>query len=73
MFTRTAGAAKIGEWESPIWILHWIEEKANVARTPGGKKTGERRRSGWTAGRIEEKASAAKKLRGFLNEEDSVP
>ena len=43
MFTRTGEAEKIGEWELPIWILRWIEEKANVAITPGGEETGERR------------------------------
>jgi hypothetical protein len=32
MFTRTAGAEKIGEGESAAWTPRWIEEKASIAK-----------------------------------------
>jgi hypothetical protein len=57
MFTRTGAAEKIGEWELPIWIRRWIEERANVAKTAGAKKIGERKSASRATGRIEEKVS----------------
>jgi hypothetical protein len=73
MCIKTGEAEKTGDWESPIWILRWIEEKASAAKTTGAEETGERQPSIRIPGRIEEKASAAERLRGFLNDENSAP
>jgi hypothetical protein len=67
MCTKTAGAERTGEWESHIWILRWIGEKANDAKTADGKKTGELESNIWNPFWKEEKVSAAGRLRGFLN------
>jgi hypothetical protein len=60
MCIKIAGAEKTGEWESPIWTLRWIEEKANAARTAGGTKTGEWKPPIGALSRIEEKAIAVR-------------
>ena len=65
MSIRTAGAEKTGEWESPIWILHWIGEKANDARTADGKKTDEWESRIWILSRIEGNESAVGSVGGF--------
>jgi hypothetical protein len=68
MCMKTGEAEKTGEWESRIWTLRWIGEKANAARTAGGNKSGECKPPVvWTPGLIEEKVSAARGLPGYLN------
>jgi hypothetical protein len=69
MCIKTGGAEKIGEWESRIWTLRWIGEKANAVRTTDGKKSDEREPRIWTwiLNGIEESVSAARNLAGFLN------
>jgi hypothetical protein len=65
MCTKTAGAERTGEWESHIWILRWIGEKASVARAVGADKSGVTKPLIWTPGWIEEKVSDAGRLHGF--------
>ena len=67
MCIKTGGAEKTGEWESPIWILHWIGERANDAKTADGNRRDEWESRIWTwiLHRIEENVSAARNVAGF--------
>ena len=75
MCIKTGGAEKTGEWESRIWTLRWIGEKANAVRTANGKQSDEWEPGIWTLilRWIEENVSAARGMAGFLNRKVQGP